>query len=160
MPRQVCWRVIMAMEGEEDVKGKRRGNPLLWGRKRERYTHGLHPAQMEALRAMCGALIPSLAVEGLRADKDGGHGDQLAGGTKDDLERFYLASAADGTIPDEVRFMKLVTHSSWQIHTSSLFYGVLCSSLPLFPWHVVTTRNPCRHFVLVGSALIEKLQPI
>jgi len=72
-----------------------RGHPLLRGGwKRDRYTHGMHPAQMEALRAMCGALIPSLP-----ADADTGRGDPPGG---KDLERFYLASAADSTIPDEV----------------------------------------------------------
>jgi long-chain-alcohol oxidase len=88
---------------------RRRGHPLLLrGRKREGYTHGLHPAQMEALRAMCGALIPSLPVaEGLHG---GGRGDQIAGGSKD-IERFYLASAADGTIPDEVRLRYILRTS-------------------------------------------------
>ena len=72
-----------------------RGHPLLRGGwKRDRYTHGMHPAQMEALRAMCCALIPSLP-----ADADTGRGDPPGG---KDLERFYLASAADSTIPDEV----------------------------------------------------------
>src|SRR5438128_1946863 len=99
----------MAVQGEEREKaaaaavgrggGRRGGHPLLRGGwKRERYTHGMHPAQMEALRAMCGALIPSLPAE----DADGagaGRGDPP--GNKD-LERFYLASAADSTIPDEV----------------------------------------------------------
>ena len=28
-----------------------------------KYTHGLHPTQMEALRAMCGAFIPSLRIQ-------------------------------------------------------------------------------------------------
>jgi long-chain-alcohol oxidase len=77
-----------------------RGHPLLRRCKRERYTHGLRPAQMEALRAMCGAVIPSLpADEGLHH-----HGGRRPGGRRkdDDVERFYRASAADGDIPDEV----------------------------------------------------------
>ncbi|WVZ59291.1 hypothetical protein U9M48_009451 [Paspalum notatum var. saurae] len=74
-----------------------RGHPLLRGWRRERYTHGMHPAQMEALRAMCGALIPSLPP----ADADGGAGRGDPPGGKD-LERFYRASAADANIPDEV----------------------------------------------------------
>jgi hypothetical protein len=49
---------------------------------------------MEALRAMCGALIPSLPVTAER----------FHGGGRKDLERFYLASAADGTIPEEVSY--------------------------------------------------------
>nr|CAB3499396.1 unnamed protein product [Digitaria exilis] len=81
---------------------RRRGHPMLRGCKRERYTHGLHPPQMEALRAMCGALIPSLPVMEL---------DTGRGGDKD-LERFYLASAADGAIPDEVA--ELVTRCVWE----------------------------------------------
>jgi len=96
----------MAVHGEETAEkqaaavpgGGRtaaaRGHPLLRGWRRERYTHGMHPAQMEALRAMCGALIPSLPA-------DGGHGRGDPPGGKD-LERFYRASAADSTIPDEV----------------------------------------------------------
>ena len=89
----------MAVQEEEKAAGRRAGpHPLLRGRRRDgKYTHGLHPAQMEALRAMCGAFIPSLPAEeadaGGRADPPGGK----------DLERFYLASAADSNIPDEVR---------------------------------------------------------
>ncbi|KAM0930646.1 hypothetical protein ACQ4PT_000841 [Festuca glaucescens] len=87
-------------EEEEEEKGRRPGpHPLLrgWRRDGRKYTHGLHPTQMEALRAMCGAFIPSLPAEeaagaGGRADPPGGK----------DLERFYLASAADAAIPDEV----------------------------------------------------------
>lgn len=72
-------------------------HPLLRGgaRRGRKYAHGMHPAQMEALRAMCGALIPSLPV-----DADGGEGGRRPGDK--DLERFYLASAADSSIPDEV----------------------------------------------------------
>uniref|UniRef100_A0A0D3HEN9 Long-chain-alcohol oxidase n=1 Tax=Oryza barthii TaxID=65489 RepID=A0A0D3HEN9_9ORYZ len=72
-------------------------HPLLRGgaRRGRKYAHGMHPAQMEALRAMCGALIPSLPV-----DADGGDGGRRPGDK--DLERFYLASAADSSIPDEV----------------------------------------------------------
>ena len=55
---------------------------MLRGCKREVYTHGLRPPQMEALRAMCGAIIPSLPVEGL-LDQPGGGGAEQAG-----LERF------------------------------------------------------------------------
>ncbi|CAN6304878.1 unnamed protein product [Urochloa humidicola] len=93
----------MAVHGEERetkpaaaaaAAAAARGHPLLRGWRRERYTHGMHPAQMEALRAMCGALIPSLPA-------DGGHGRGDPPGGKD-LERFYQASAADSTIPDEV----------------------------------------------------------
>jgi long-chain-alcohol oxidase len=96
----------MAVQGEEREKpaaaaggvgaGRRRGHPLLRGGwKRERYTHKMHPAQMEALRAMCGALIPSLP-----ADVEGhGRGDPPGG---KDLARFYQASAADSIVPDEV----------------------------------------------------------
>lgn len=89
----------MAAQEEEKAAGRRAGpHPLLRGRRRDgKYTHGLHPAQMEALRAMCGAFIPSLPAEeagaGGRADPPGAK----------DLERFYLASAADSNIPDEVR---------------------------------------------------------
>jgi long-chain-alcohol oxidase len=75
----------------------RRGSPLLRRCKREGYTHGLRPPQMEALRAMCGALIPSLPVEGLHVQPQPGRG-------KDDLDRFFRASAADGAIPDEVSY--------------------------------------------------------
>lgn len=98
-------RAAMAVQGgdgqrKEEEKGSRPGpHPQLcgWRRDGRKYTHGLHPAQMEALRAMCGAFIPSLPAEeaagaGGRADPPGGK----------DLERFYLASAADAAIPDEV----------------------------------------------------------
>ena len=88
-----------------------RGHPLLRGGwKRDRYTHGMHPAQMEALRAMCCALIPSLP-----ADADAGRGDPPGG---KDLERFYLASAADSTIPDEVTAEPTIKLNS---HTCVLF---------------------------------------
>ncbi|TKV93402.1 hypothetical protein SEVIR_9G223600v4 [Setaria viridis] len=100
----------MAAQAEAKAATRRwsRGHPLLGGCKRERYTHGLRPPQMEALRAMCGALIPSLpVVEGHHGD-DADHGR----GSKDVVERFYLASAADGTIPDEVA--ELVTRCVWE----------------------------------------------
>ncbi|CAN6287992.1 unnamed protein product [Urochloa humidicola] len=79
--------------------GRSRGSPLLRRCKREGYTHGLRPPQMEALRAMCGAIIPSLPVQGLRGDDD-------------DVERFYRASAADGDIPDEVA--EMATRCVWE----------------------------------------------
>ncbi|CAN6293257.1 unnamed protein product [Urochloa humidicola] len=95
------------MEAKAAATGcRRRGHPLLRGWKRERYTHGLHPAQMEALRAMCGALIPSLPVT------EGHHGDDAGHSDGKDLERFYLASAANGTVPDEVA--ELVTRCVWE----------------------------------------------
>jgi long-chain-alcohol oxidase len=102
-------------EAQEVATWRRRrsGHPLLRGCKRDKYTHGLHPAQMEALRAVCGALIPSLpvVVEGHQGD-DADHGR----GSKD-VERLYLASAADGNIPDEVT-------CSWApIHKYSGNYG-------------------------------------
>ncbi|CAN6304880.1 unnamed protein product [Urochloa humidicola] len=82
----------------------RRGSPMLRRCKREGYTHGLRPPQMEALRAICGAIIPSLpVVEGLQ----GGDGNR-----DDDVERFYRASAADGDIPDEVA--EMATRCVWE----------------------------------------------
>jgi long-chain-alcohol oxidase len=107
----------MALEGEEREKaaagaGRRRGHALLRGWKRDRYTHGMHPGQMEALRAMCGALIPSLP-----ADIEGhGRGDPPGG---KDLERFYQASAGDSIIPDEV------TRPVFSISARSLFCSLL-----------------------------------
>jgi long-chain-alcohol oxidase len=86
--------VVQGDEREKPAAAAAKGHPLLRGWRRDRYTHGMHPAQMEALRAMCGALIPSLPA-------DGGHGRGDPPGGKD-LERFYRASAADSTIPDEV----------------------------------------------------------
>ncbi|RLN43259.1 long-chain-alcohol oxidase FAO1-like [Panicum miliaceum] len=81
----------MATQKKAAAAGRRRGSPMLRRCKREAYTHGLRPPQMEALRAMCGAIIPSLPAEGL-----------LRGGAdQPGLERFYRASAADGAIPDE-----------------------------------------------------------
>uniref|UniRef100_A0A0E0M8P6 long-chain-alcohol oxidase n=1 Tax=Oryza punctata TaxID=4537 RepID=A0A0E0M8P6_ORYPU len=85
-------------------------HPLLrGGARRDKYAHGMHPAQMEALRAMCGALIPSLPVDADGAD--GGRGGRRPGDK--DLERFYLASAADSSIPDEVAEL-LVTRCIWE----------------------------------------------
>lgn len=86
--------VVQGDEREKPPAAAARGHPLLRGWRRDRYTHGMHPAQMEALRAMCGALIPSLPADGAH-----GRGDPPGG---KDLERFYRASAADSTIPDEV----------------------------------------------------------
>ncbi|XP_040383908.1 long-chain-alcohol oxidase FAO1-like [Oryza brachyantha] len=83
-------------EEEEEVKAKKAaaaamGHPVLRRVRRARYTHGLGAAQMEALRAMCGALVPALPVE-----QDGARGGDA------DLERFYLASAAESAVADEV----------------------------------------------------------
>ncbi|KAG8091945.1 hypothetical protein GUJ93_ZPchr0012g19904 [Zizania palustris] len=89
---------------EEAALAAKRGHPLLRGPGRERYTHGLRPAQMEALRAMCGALIPSLPPAAAAGQQVGGEDGE--GGRRlipdVDVERFYLASAADSTVPDEV----------------------------------------------------------
>ncbi|XP_040384450.1 long-chain-alcohol oxidase FAO2-like isoform X2 [Oryza brachyantha] len=85
-----------------------RGHPLLrGGARRERYTHGLRPAQMEALRAVCGAFVPSLPA----AAEEEGRGGRAA--EDKDLERFYLASAADSAIPDEVAEL-MVNRCAWE----------------------------------------------
>lgn len=92
---------MAVLRGEETTEKaapaarRTRGHPMLRGWKRDRYTHGMHPAQMEALRAMCGALIPPLPAE----VEGHGRGDPPGG---KDLERFYNDSAADSIIPDEV----------------------------------------------------------
>ena len=110
----------MAVQG-----GEGRGalpHPLLRGWRRDgcKYTHGMHPTQMEALRAMCGAFIPSLPAEEAcgRADPPGAK----------DLERFYLASAADGAIPDEV--IQSLSPAAPVITWS--FLSQLIS--PVYPW--------------------------
>ncbi|KAL5225562.1 hypothetical protein ABZP36_012201 [Zizania latifolia] len=91
-----------AMPGEERAAA-RRGHPLLrGGARRDEYTHGLRPAQMEALRAICGAFIPSLPEEAAAASEEGVDGGRGGRSSDKDLERFYVASAADSTIPDEV----------------------------------------------------------
>uniref|UniRef100_A0A0E0M8N2 Long-chain-alcohol oxidase n=1 Tax=Oryza punctata TaxID=4537 RepID=A0A0E0M8N2_ORYPU len=94
-----------------------RGHPLLrGGERRERYTHGLGAAQMEALRAICGAFIPSLpeAAAALAEAEDVGRGGRLGGGGGEkDLERFYLASAADSAVPDEVAEL-MVNRCAWE----------------------------------------------
>ncbi|KAL5225286.1 hypothetical protein ABZP36_011925 [Zizania latifolia] len=112
--------VVQGKEGrkEEAAAGRSRARPhplLRGGARRDKYTHGMHPAQMEALRAMCGALIPSLPVD--HEEEGARHGAGAGGrggrpGDKD-LERFYLASAADSAIPDEVAEM-LVTRCIWE----------------------------------------------
>ncbi|BAF26754.2 Os10g0474900 [Oryza sativa Japonica Group] len=82
-----------------------RGHPALRGpARRERYTHGLGAAQMGALRAMCGALIPALPAE----EEDGARG-----GGDMDVERFYLATAAESTVPDEVAELTM-TRCIWE----------------------------------------------
>ncbi|CAL4925426.1 unnamed protein product [Urochloa decumbens] len=96
----------MATQEEKAAAAGRRGSPLLRRCKREGYTHGLRPPQMEALRAICGAIIPSLPVEGLHGHGDGSKKDE------DDVERFYRASAADGDIPDEVA--EMATRCVWE----------------------------------------------
>ncbi|KAJ4774270.1 Long-chain-alcohol oxidase [Rhynchospora pubera] len=77
----------------------RHGHPLLRGGKRrekEEYNHGLSEAEMQSLSAMCGAVIPSVPVDKIH---------EVTG--KQDppsktLEAFYLASASDFPVPDEV----------------------------------------------------------
>ncbi|VAI58588.1 unnamed protein product [Triticum turgidum subsp. durum] len=77
---------------EEDEKQRRQGHPLLrgGGARKEPYTHGFSATQMMALTAVCGALVPSLPPDGhhLAADKA--------------VRDFFLASAADPPVPDEV----------------------------------------------------------
>ncbi|KAG8071481.1 hypothetical protein GUJ93_ZPchr0006g44084 [Zizania palustris] len=83
--------------GEEDRRQRRRrqGHPLLRGgggaRKGRCYTHGFSASRMLALAAACGALAPSLPPED-------GCGDGEAKAVRD----FFLASAADPPVPDEV----------------------------------------------------------
>ena len=86
------------MAASEEEEKAATGHPLLRVLRRDKYTHGLRPAQMEALRAMCGALIPSLQPE--EEDDLDGRVDTPRGGK--DLERFYLASGADSAVPDQV----------------------------------------------------------
>uniref|UniRef100_A0A0E0M8N3 long-chain-alcohol oxidase n=1 Tax=Oryza punctata TaxID=4537 RepID=A0A0E0M8N3_ORYPU len=89
---------------EKAKKAAARGHPALRGPvRRERYTHGLGAAQMGALRAMCGALIPALPAE---------H-DGARGGGDMDAERFYLATAAESTVPDEVAELTM-TRCVWE----------------------------------------------
>ncbi|XP_020159463.1 long-chain-alcohol oxidase FAO2 [Aegilops tauschii subsp. strangulata] len=78
---------------EEDKKQRRRqGHPLLrgGGARKEPYTHGFSATQMMALTAVCGVLVPSLPPDAhhLAADKA--------------VRDFFLASAADPPVPDEV----------------------------------------------------------
>ncbi|PUZ76617.1 hypothetical protein GQ55_1G305000 [Panicum hallii var. hallii] len=84
--------------------GGKRGHPLLrgGGARRERYTHGFSASQMDALTALCGALVPSLPPTGSRnpQEEDGGRGG--GGGGNKVMEEFLLASAADPPVPDEV----------------------------------------------------------
>ncbi|VAH16296.1 unnamed protein product [Triticum turgidum subsp. durum] len=76
---------------------------------------------MEALRAMCGALIPSLPPE------------EALDGRRDtprdkDLERFYLASGADSTIPDEVAELAF-TRCVWEAGVLHVTLWLLCTRL-------------------------------
>ncbi|KAM0863624.1 hypothetical protein ACQ4PT_044468 [Festuca glaucescens] len=73
----------------EDKEHRRQGHPLLrgGGARTEPYTHGFSATQMLALTAACGALVPSLPP-------DSGHSKAV--------RDFFLASAADPPIPDEV----------------------------------------------------------
>ncbi|KAF6983417.1 hypothetical protein CFC21_001606 [Triticum aestivum] len=110
---------MAALQGKEKAAT---GHPLLRVLRRDKYTHGLYPAQMEALRAMCGALIPSLPPE------------EALDGRRDtprdkDLERFYLASGADSTIPDEVAelaFTRCVWEAGLLVHVT---LWLLCTRL-------------------------------
>ncbi|KAF3328056.1 long-chain-alcohol oxidase FAO2-like protein [Carex littledalei] len=81
------------------MEGRRHGHPLLRGgkkRDKEEYSHGLSEREMQALSAMCGAVIPSVPIEKIH---------EVTG--KEDppsktLEAFYMASASDFPVPDEV----------------------------------------------------------
>nr|XP_045090335.1 long-chain-alcohol oxidase FAO1-like [Aegilops tauschii subsp. strangulata] len=81
---------------------------LLWTVRRDMYTHGFPPQQMEALRAICGALIPSLPGQG--------EDPHVTGGKDLDHERFYLASGADDAIPEEVAELA-VKRCPWEATT-------------------------------------------
>ncbi|KAJ3682364.1 hypothetical protein LUZ60_014937 [Juncus effusus] len=77
------------------------GHELLrGGKKRERheYSHGFSASQMEALSAMCGAIIPSVPIEKTSSASDTGKWDPPS----KTLESFYLASASEFPVPDEV----------------------------------------------------------
>ncbi|XP_047093198.1 long-chain-alcohol oxidase FAO1-like [Lolium rigidum] len=110
-----------APEGEEKAAA---GHPLLRVLRRDKYTHGLRPVQMEALRAMCGALIPSLQPE--EEEALDGRVDPPCGNK--DLERFYLASGADATVPDEVA--ELASRCVWEgVVLVNVTLWLLCTRL-------------------------------
>ncbi|KAM0930648.1 hypothetical protein ACQ4PT_000842 [Festuca glaucescens] len=110
-----------APEGEEKAAA---GHPLLRVLRRDKYTHGLRPVQMEALRAMCGALIPSLQPEEEALD---GRVDPPCGNK--DLERFYLASGADSAVPDEVAELAF-TRCVWEgVVLVNVTLWLLCTRL-------------------------------
>uniref|UniRef100_A0A0D9XKJ3 Long-chain-alcohol oxidase n=1 Tax=Leersia perrieri TaxID=77586 RepID=A0A0D9XKJ3_9ORYZ len=105
-PREQEEAAAVAVAGGKAKAAAAKGHPLLRGGvKRERYTHGLGKGQMEALRAMCGALIPAMPPA---EQEEGG-----PGGGDVDVERFYLASAAESTIADEVAELTM-TRVVWE----------------------------------------------
>ena len=77
---------------EDKEQRSRQGHPLLRARgvRKEPYTHGFSATQMLALTAACGALVPSLPPDNHPA------ADSKA------VRDFFLASAADPPVPDEV----------------------------------------------------------
>ncbi|ONK70749.1 uncharacterized protein A4U43_C04F1130 [Asparagus officinalis] len=75
------------------------GHPLLRGTKRGegyKYSHGFSRSQITSMAAMCEALVPSLPVEAVHVSA--GKGDPPS----KTLQAFYLASASQAPIPDEV----------------------------------------------------------
>ncbi|PAN46911.1 hypothetical protein PAHAL_9G224100 [Panicum hallii] len=121
----------MATKEKAAAAGRRKGSPMLRGCKREAYTHGLRPPQMEALRAMCGAIIPSLPL-------------LPGGGAKAGLERFYRASAADGAIPDEVA--QMATRCVWEatllMRVVLWILSTKVGTLALCGWLCISGRFP------------------
>ncbi|ONK70755.1 uncharacterized protein A4U43_C04F1190 [Asparagus officinalis] len=77
------------MEGHALLRGRRRGEGY-------KYSHGFSRSQMASMAAICEALVPSLPVEAVHVSA--GKGDPPS----KTLQAFYLASASQAPIPDEV----------------------------------------------------------
>jgi long-chain-alcohol oxidase len=86
------------------MEGRMHGHPLLRGKRREKkeYNHGLSEREMQALSAMCGAVIPSVPIEKIH-EATGSRGPPSK-----TVETFYLASASEFPVPDEVHPLSLL----------------------------------------------------
>jgi hypothetical protein len=85
------------------MEGRKHGHPLLRGKRREKkeYSHGLSEREMQALSAMCGAVIPSVPIEKIHEATGRGAPPSKT------VESFYLASASEFPVPDEVLSLSL-----------------------------------------------------
>lgn len=91
------------MEGKESHDHcNHHHHPLLTRARKEGYSHGFSPSQIQALAAACEAFLPSLPTNNNAINNEGGDSHLPAQLDEDVLQYYYKASCSQSPLPDEV----------------------------------------------------------